>query len=163
MSSTGFDSVHETRWGGACPGNIPVDCTDDPNDEVHVWSNDQTSAQPVYFLVDAFYASGAGEFTLSWEIIGPPALADATGGLWGPDLALTTVAPAGSGMTDHSIRTRIESLAVLGGGTRSVIYGKSRPLILFCALTCNSACFKTTWERFYIDEARGLVPTLLFN
>ena len=36
-----------------------------PRDEWHEWTNDQSSAQPVYFLVDA-YKDDAGTFTLEW-------------------------------------------------------------------------------------------------
>ena len=66
QSTNSYDSRHETRWGGDCPGDNVVSCTDDPDDERHSWTNDQSQAQSVFFVVDA-YSSGSGSFTLSWS------------------------------------------------------------------------------------------------
>ena len=66
MDSNDYDTRHETRWGGDCPGDNVVSCTDDPDDERHSWTNDQSQAQSVFFVVDA-YSSGSGSFTLSWS------------------------------------------------------------------------------------------------
>jgi len=71
MDSNGYDSRHETKWGGACPGDNVVTCTDDPDTRRHSWTNDQTTAQPVFFTIDA-YSSGSGDFHLSWSIGTPP-------------------------------------------------------------------------------------------
>ena len=71
MDSNGYDSRHETRWGGVCPGDNVVTCTDDPDTRRHRWTNDQAAAQPVYFIVDA-YSSGAGIVQLSWTFPVPP-------------------------------------------------------------------------------------------
>ena len=67
MDSNGYASHHETRWGGACPGETPVPCPDDPDTRRHNWANDQTTAQPLYFFVDA-YSTGSGTFQLSWVL-----------------------------------------------------------------------------------------------
>ena len=37
-----YDSRHELRWGGECPGEHVVDCTDDPDEHWHEWHNDHT-------------------------------------------------------------------------------------------------------------------------
>merc|ERR1711881_704150 len=66
MSSNVYDSRHETKWGGACPGTNSVQCTDDPDNLKHTWSNSQGTTQRVYFIIDA-YSSGAGSFTLTWN------------------------------------------------------------------------------------------------
>ena len=65
MDDNTYDSRHETSWGGDCPGTNVVTCTDDPDTARHQWTNDQGSAQTVFFVIDA-YSSGRGEFTLSW-------------------------------------------------------------------------------------------------
>jgi len=67
QSTNSYDSRHETRWGGDCPGANAVACTDDPDTLQHSWTNDQDTAQVVYFTVDA-YSSGQGAFTLTWTI-----------------------------------------------------------------------------------------------
>lgn len=67
MSSNAYDSRHETRWGGECPGANAVACTDDPDTLRHQWTNDQSTAQTVYFTVDA-WNTGSGTFTLTWTI-----------------------------------------------------------------------------------------------
>lgn len=77
MSSNSYDSTHETRWGGACPGNNLVKCTDDPDTEEHVWNNDQGAVQRAYFIIDA-YSTGSGDFTLNWTVQAPTP-ASATG------------------------------------------------------------------------------------
>ena len=69
MDSNAYDSIHETRWGGDCPGQNLVACTDDPDTVRHSWANDQSTAQTVYFIIDAFSSSGSGAFTLTWTII----------------------------------------------------------------------------------------------
>jgi len=66
MSTNNYDSRHETRWGGSCPGQNAVRCTDDPDSLVHTWSNNQGSTQRTYFVVDA-YSTGRGTFTLTWS------------------------------------------------------------------------------------------------
>eukprot|EP01050_Picozoa_sp_SAG11_P026781 SAG11_NODE_6539_length_1292_cov_2.891869_2_plen_192_part_00 len=69
MDSNTYDSRHQTAWGGDCPGDNVVQCTDDPDTLSHSWTNDQGSVQNVYFVVDA-YSSSSGDFVLSWTIEG---------------------------------------------------------------------------------------------
>ena len=81
-----LDSVHETRWGGGCPGENLVQCTDNPERlgdpgsiVVHSWTNDQTTTETVFFMVSAFDPTGFGagvadrcdlmqSFTIEWNI-----------------------------------------------------------------------------------------------
>jgi predicted outer membrane repeat protein len=65
-----FDSKHETRWGGACPGDVRVACTDDPDTSSHSWVNNEGQPQNLYFIVDAFSPGTSGSFTVSWELTG---------------------------------------------------------------------------------------------
>ena len=69
QSTNSYDSRHETRWGGSCPGANVVTCTDDPDTVRHSWTNDQGVAQSVFFVVDA-YSTGSGAFTLTWTATG---------------------------------------------------------------------------------------------
>ena len=69
MDSNTYDSRHETSWGGDCPGQTVVACTDDPDTVRHQWTNDQGRAQNVFFVIDA-YSSGSGTFALSWTLTG---------------------------------------------------------------------------------------------
>ncbi|EOD22904.1 hypothetical protein EMIHUDRAFT_195332 [Emiliania huxleyi CCMP1516] len=66
MTSNTYDSRHETRWGGSCPGANLVACTDDPDTLQHLWINTQGSTQTAFFIVDA-YSSGSGDFVLAWN------------------------------------------------------------------------------------------------
>ena len=86
----GFDSVHETRWGGGCPGDNLVQCTDDPDSLVHSWTNDQNTTEMVYFVVNSYAPSGAGagvedpedfrrNFTLEWNVTSPGTVPASTG------------------------------------------------------------------------------------
>ena len=66
QTTNSYDSRHETRWGGDCPGDNVVACTDDPDTRKHAWTNDQADTQRVYFIVDA-YSSRSGAFTIAWS------------------------------------------------------------------------------------------------
>eukprot|EP00930_Biecheleria_cincta_P027321 TRINITY_DN19198_c0_g2_i2.p1 TRINITY_DN19198_c0_g2~~TRINITY_DN19198_c0_g2_i2.p1 ORF type:complete len:911 (-),score=114.29 TRINITY_DN19198_c0_g2_i2:7-2739(-) len=68
MTSNTFDSVHETRWGGTCPGSNIVQCTDDPDTSRHSWTNFQGSTQPVYFTIDQYTLFDSGNFELTWTL-----------------------------------------------------------------------------------------------
>ena len=68
QDSNAFDSKHETRWGGACPGDHQVHCTDDPDTERHHWANTQGQTERLYFIIDAFSSTGHGDFVLSWSV-----------------------------------------------------------------------------------------------
>ena len=67
MDSNGYDSRHETSWGGSYPGQNITACRDDPDTARHQWTKDQDTAQTVFFVIDAF-SSGSGAFTLSWTV-----------------------------------------------------------------------------------------------
>ena len=54
-----YDSMHETRWGGDCPGANVVSCTDDSDTDEHSWTNDQGSTERVYFIVDGYSSLAA--------------------------------------------------------------------------------------------------------
>ena len=115
MSDNDYDSRHETRRGGACPGENIVQCTsyirkftDDPDvrlpDVMHTLTNDQNTTQIVYFMVDA-YSSENGAFSLEWSITGqsaegcrppPTALPKTMPTLAPPRTAVTVPAAAGS-------------------------------------------------------------------
>ena len=43
--------MHQLAWGGECPGNHVVACSQD-DDEVMRWTNDQATAQTVWYVVD---------------------------------------------------------------------------------------------------------------
>ena len=62
-----FDSVHEMRHGGACPGAHVVECIDDPDLEPIAWPNLSGDEQVVYFIVDAV-ADTCGDFQLQWKV-----------------------------------------------------------------------------------------------
>ena len=87
-----FNSRHQTKWGGVCPGANLVACTDDPDETEHTWTNQQTTVQPVYFMIDGSgnqfqggaYSPASGTFYIDWHIT-----AYGTGtGLWAPDPVL---------------------------------------------------------------------------
>lgn len=65
----GYDSRHTLRYGGSCPGNTEIKCTDDPDLETITWTNATGSLQRVYWI-QAGYSSGAGSFTLAWSAPG---------------------------------------------------------------------------------------------
>jgi hypothetical protein len=66
MPDNTFDSRHELRWGGDCPGDNPIECLDDPDDYFIEWVNQEADVQKVYFHVGTY--GEAGDFTLSWEL-----------------------------------------------------------------------------------------------
>ena len=67
QTTNSYDSRHTTRWGGACPGDHSISCTDDPDTRRHSWTNHNAQTERVYFIVDA-YGSGSGSFTLTWSV-----------------------------------------------------------------------------------------------
>lgn len=68
QSSNNYDSMHQLRRGGECPGEAVVACTDDPDTRAHSWLNTDSSPQRVYFIVSG-YGSSRGAFTLRWEVV----------------------------------------------------------------------------------------------
>ena len=79
MDTNDYDSRHETKWGGTCPGTNSIACTDDPDTRRHTWTNDQATAQTVYFTIDA-YSNESGSYTLSWRIGAPQPTTGGDGG-----------------------------------------------------------------------------------
>jgi hypothetical protein len=67
QSSNNYDSVHELRYGGTCPGSNYVQCVDDPDLTAVSWTNNASSAQPVYYVQSGYYTF-EGSFTLTWEV-----------------------------------------------------------------------------------------------
>jgi ankyrin repeat protein len=65
QTSNEYDSMHELRYGGDCPGHVLVQCVDDPDTTPVHWTNTLTSAQPVYYVQSGF-ATAEGTFTLEW-------------------------------------------------------------------------------------------------
>ena len=66
-----YDSVHSAFYGD-CTSNTLISCTDDPDETEVSWTNTTGSTQTVYW-VQGGYNTGAGQFTLSWNLI-PPAI-----------------------------------------------------------------------------------------
>jgi hypothetical protein len=62
-----YDSYHELRYGGDCPGETSVVCVDDPDYTAVSWTNELATAQRVYYVQSGF-GSSAGQFTLTWSI-----------------------------------------------------------------------------------------------
>ena len=92
QTANDFNSRHQTKWGGACPGANLVACTDDPDETEHAWTNTESSVQPVYFMVDGSgnhfqngaYSPASGTFYIDWHIT-----AFGSGsGLWAPNPVL---------------------------------------------------------------------------
>lgn len=68
LSNYSFDSVHEMRYGGGCPGDIVVQTLDDPDNSPMSWRNILSDAQPVYYLLSGNLSTSAGAFGLHWEM-----------------------------------------------------------------------------------------------
>jgi hypothetical protein len=80
MDLNSYDSRHETSWGGRCPGQNIVACQDD--DTRSQWTNDQGSAQTVFFVVEARSTLGVGiggPFSFSWTVSGGSGDGDGNG------------------------------------------------------------------------------------
>jgi hypothetical protein len=79
MTMTTFDTLHELRYGGVYPGDITVECIDDPNTQPVSFTNDVEvigmGTVEVYFVVDAYGHGSDGDFTLEWEIVRSPTAA----------------------------------------------------------------------------------------
>ena len=67
MSANDYDSRHELRYGGSCPGTTLVDCIDDPDNAEIGWSNTGTTEETAYFMVGA-YSAPFGSFDLTWDL-----------------------------------------------------------------------------------------------
>ncbi len=63
MSWNNFDSRHTLRRGGVCPGDIEIDCIDDPDYTPIEWINNTGETQRVWFII-AGWGSSHGNFIL---------------------------------------------------------------------------------------------------
>ncbi|WP_262733715.1 T9SS type A sorting domain-containing protein [Gaetbulibacter sp. NE] len=74
QTSNAYDSKHRLAYGGSCPGDTLIACTDDPDTETLSWTNTTGSDQTVYWVQSA-YSTGSGEYTLAWSVYSctPPA------------------------------------------------------------------------------------------
>lgn len=99
QSANSYDSKHRLAYG-ACPGDVSIACTDDPDDQTESWTNDTGADQTVYWTQSAF-STGSGAFTLEWVVQTPPSgpenddLADATpitcGNVYAGDTSAATI------------------------------------------------------------------------
>ena len=71
QTTNNYDSVHELRWGGSCPGVNSVRCVDDPDTTSVSWTNPYSYTQTVYYIQSG-YSSYSGTFTLAWSLVGSP-------------------------------------------------------------------------------------------
>ena len=67
QTSNTFDSRHTLRHGGVYPGDVVVACVDDPDTNAMSYTNYGDFIVPVYFIIDAYSSSGAGDFVLVWS------------------------------------------------------------------------------------------------
>jgi hypothetical protein len=65
QTTNNYDSKHELRWGGSCPGVNSVRCVDDPDTTSVSWTNPYSYTQTVYYIQSG-YSSDSGTFTLAW-------------------------------------------------------------------------------------------------
>ena len=69
QTTNDYDSAHELRWGGSCPGTTYVSCVDDPDETSVSWTNTYSSTQAVYYIQSGYGSSGqSGTFTLAWAL-----------------------------------------------------------------------------------------------
>jgi hypothetical protein len=66
QTSNHFDSMHTLRHGGQYPGEVSVDCVDDPDESQMEFTNEELSDVKVYFIVSSSSSGEAGAFTLEW-------------------------------------------------------------------------------------------------
>jgi len=62
-----YDSRHQLKHGGNCPGENLVRCIDDPDYEQIIWYNNMFTSEWAYFMVDA-YDSDSGTVTVEWSL-----------------------------------------------------------------------------------------------
>ncbi len=71
QTANSYDSEHELRYGGVCPGATKIVSDDDPDIQNHTWINTTGSTQRVYWL-QAGWSTNDGAFTLGWTVTGSP-------------------------------------------------------------------------------------------
>ncbi len=78
QTENGYDSKHRLAYGATCPGDVLIDCVDDPDIGNIEWVNTTGSDQTVYWIQSAF-STGSGTFTLEWSVVAcTPSVATAT-------------------------------------------------------------------------------------
>lgn len=65
-----YDSKYRVGYGGNCPGDTLINCTDDPDISSVTWSNDTCADQVVYW-VQSGYSTQSGTFELEWSLTAP--------------------------------------------------------------------------------------------
>ena len=65
-----YDSIFRVGYGGDCPGDTLIDCTDDPDTSIVTWLNDTCADQVVYWVQSGF-SSQSGTFELEWSVTAP--------------------------------------------------------------------------------------------
>lgn len=65
-----FDSRHSIMSGSSCPGSNSIACVDDPDEQMHTYTNTSVSTQRIYYILGGF-GSGYGDFTLEWTLQSP--------------------------------------------------------------------------------------------
>ena len=63
-----FDSVRELRHGGSCPGANLVSCRDDPNTAPEAFTNEASTTERVFFIVDSAARGQPGAFEIEWSV-----------------------------------------------------------------------------------------------
>ncbi|WP_271856119.1 T9SS type A sorting domain-containing protein [Patiriisocius marinus] len=76
--SNTFDSVHRVAYGGTCPGDTELICTDGGEFDVTEWTNDTGADQTVYIIIENYYTNLYGDFTMQWSVEAPPACLEPT-------------------------------------------------------------------------------------
>ncbi|WP_028281872.1 T9SS type A sorting domain-containing protein [Olleya marilimosa] len=67
QTSNDYDSEHRLGYGGACPGDTSVACTDDSDTTTESWTNDTGADETAYWIQSA-YSTASGTFTLAWSL-----------------------------------------------------------------------------------------------
>ncbi len=74
--SNTFDSVDRIAYGGLCPGDTELRCSDGNEFGITEWTNDTGSTQTVYIVIENYYTDLVGDFTIQWSVTAPPACPD---------------------------------------------------------------------------------------
>jgi hypothetical protein len=127
QSYNNYDSVHELRWGGPCPGATSLGCIDDnfgatthgiavadENNGEYTrmnWTNTEGSSQKAYFIVDGYYQS-EGTFTIDWNLTTAP-------------VANTTAAPVATTMPPHGTDKTFEPVTWTNLATNTALLGSN--------------------------------------
>jgi hypothetical protein len=153
--SNDYDSVFRVAYGGTCPGENLINCTDDPEfDPIH-WYNDTCQDQTVYW-VQSGYSSQSGNFELEWMVTPPSAPAN-------DDLANATTltvyatgASAGNevmGNTTSATASAISATSCDGVGTNlDVFYSFTVPAGETGVVAYFTGCIANNMEATVLDS-----------